>query len=99
MNFAPFRLFKPNSHSLGGATAGAGQRRHSFSKWIQVDVKQALVSWMAEKKFGSSKKIALMIEAVDGNGMPSKDAQIETALKETDVNNVSATPTINEEGD
>lgn len=44
---------------------------------------------MAEKKFGSSKKIALIIEAVEANGLPSKDVAIETATN--DINNVRTT--------
>lgn len=67
----------------------APQQRHRNTKWIQVDVKQALVNWMSspDKKFGVSKKIGLIIEAVDANGKPSSDVSIETAS--TDLNNVS----------
>ncbi|XP_021956240.1 growth/differentiation factor 8 isoform X2 [Folsomia candida] len=76
-------LFKPNSHTTSTVTSGG--RHRPQTKWIQVEVKQALVNWMAEKKFGSSKKIALIIEAVEANGLPSKDVAIETATN--DINN------------
>lgn len=90
--YFPCRIFKPNSHSppvtttMSSTTASTG--RAGRTKWIQVDVKAALLKWMSDKAFGSSKKIMLMIEAVDSKGHLSKDVVIEA----DSVTNVSECP-------
>jgi hypothetical protein len=89
---------RPSSSTLGPSSPSTS----SSSRWVQVEVKDALVKWMGGDAsssgrlgYKSGKKISLKMEAVDADGNLSRDVIIDVPKgnpHQTQPSNVSFHP-------
>ncbi|ODM92821.1 Growth/differentiation factor 8 [Orchesella cincta] len=82
-----YGLFKP-----AGATSSLSHGRHNRSRWVQIDIRAALSKWVSAST--SSRKITLVIEAVDNSGNPSKEVTV-VNTSESDGHSSSSNADVN----